>query len=113
MPQKFKVTAPDWDNIEDELHHIPFNFLWTLTSKHEILAVIITCLKWIFNYDCWMRVTAHPLGDPNTSKQKNNGEHHFLLKLPSAARYKYDEFPEPHLNCCQLQTLGELLDYLD
>ena len=65
MPQKFEYLPPNWDAIEDECQHIPVNCPWTITSEEETLTVVITCLKWSFNYDFWIRVTAQPERNPN------------------------------------------------
>ena len=113
MPQKFENLPPNWDNIDDECQHIALNCPWTLTSNNESFTIIITCLKWTYNYNFWIRVTAHPQEDPKTSKQINIDEHHPLLKSLSEALYKYDEFPELHLNSHELYIFGELLDYFD
>ena len=69
MPQKSEKLPPNWDDIDDECQHIPLNCPWTITSDNESLTVVITCLKWTFNYDFWIRVTAHPEGNPHISKQ--------------------------------------------
>ena len=60
MSQKHENLSPNWDNIGDECQHIPLNSPWIITSEHETLTVVIACLKWTFNYDFWIRVTAHP-----------------------------------------------------
>ena len=63
MPQKFESLILDLDEIpEDECKDIPLNCPWTVTSKDESVTVIITCLEWTFNYDSYVRVTAHPQG---------------------------------------------------
>ena len=77
MAQKSENLPPNWDEIDDECQHIPLNCPWTITSGNENLTVVITCLKWTFNCDFRIRVTAHPEGNPNISKQtidikKNN-----------------------------------------
>ena len=76
------------------------------------LTVVITCLKWTFNYDFWIRVTAHPEGNPNISKQLDINKHNPLLVFLSEALDVYENFSEPHLNSYQLHILGELLDSL-
>ena len=111
MPQKSENRRPNWDDINDECQHIPLNCPWTITSENETLTVVITCLKWTFNYDFWIRVTAHPEGNPNISKQIDINKLDPLLKSLSEALYKYDEFPELHLNSHELYIFGELLDY--
>ena len=60
----------------------------------------------------WIRVTAHPEGNPNISKQIVINKHNPLLVFLSEALDDYENFPEPHLNSSQLHILGELLDYL-
>ena len=67
MPQKSESLPPNWDDIDDERQHIPLNCQWIITSGNETLTVVITCLKWTFNYDFWIKVTAHPEGNPNIS----------------------------------------------
>ena len=80
MPQKSENLSLNWDDIDDECHHIPLNCPWTITSENETLTVVITCLKWTFNYDFWMRVTAHSEGNPNILKQININKHHPLFE---------------------------------
>ena len=58
MPQKSENLPPNWDDIYDECQHIPLNCSWTITSGNGTLTVVLTCLKWTFNYDFWIRVTA-------------------------------------------------------
>ena len=113
MPQIIEKTVSDWDNMDNDCHRKLLECSWTITAKDGSLTVIITCLKGTFKYDFWIRVTTHPHGDPNTSKQTNFGEQHPLLKLISKALYKYEEFPEPHLKPDHFRIPGELLDYLD
>ena len=112
MPKKSEKLPPNWDEIDDECQHIPLNCPWTITSENATLTVVITCLKWTFNYDFWIRVAAHPEGNPNISKQKDNIERNPLLESLSEALVDYENFPEPHLNSHQLHTLGKLLDSL-
>ena len=112
MPQKSGNLPPNWDDIDDECQHFPLNCPWVITSGIETLTVLITCLKWTFNYDCWIRVTAHPEGNPNISKQIDIIKHNPLLVSLSEALDDYENFPEPHLNSYQLHILGELLDSL-
>ena len=95
MPQNFESLPPNWDDIDDEGHYFLLNFLWSITSENETLTVVLTCLKWAFNYDFWIRVTAHPEGNPNVSKQKNITKHNPLLESLSEALDKYEDFPEP------------------
>ena len=112
MPQKFEDLPPNWDAIDDECQHIPLNCPWTITSENTTSTVVITCLKWTFNYDFWIRVTAHPEGNPIISKQVHNNKHSPLLVPPSEALDDYENFLEPHLNSYQLHILGEPLDSL-
>ena len=112
MPQKPENLPPNWDDIDDECEHIPLDRPWTITSGNETLTVVIKCLKWTFNYDFWITVTAHPEGNPQISKQIDNKEHKTLLESLSEALDEYEEFPEPHLNSYQLQIFWELLDSL-
>ena len=60
MPQKSENVPPNWDDIDNECQHIPLNCPLTITSRDEVLTVVITCLEWTFNYDFWIRVTPHP-----------------------------------------------------
>ena len=76
------------------------------------LTVAIICLKWTFNYDFWIRVTAHPEGNPNILKQIDINKQNPSFVSLSEALDDYKDFPEPHLNSYQLQILGELLDSL-
>ena len=74
--------------------------------------MIITCLKWTFNYDLWIRVTVHQDGNSDISKQIDLNDYHPLLESLSEALTLYETFPEPHLNPFQLGILGELIEYL-
>ena len=56
MPQNL---PPKWDDIKKESQHFPLNCPWTITSEDETLTVVITSLKWTFNYEFWIRVTFH------------------------------------------------------
>ena len=98
MPQKSENLLPKWDDIDDECQQIPLNCPSTITSRNETLTVVITCLKWTLNYDFWIRVTAHPEGNPNISKQKDINKHNPLLESLSEALDEYEDFPEPHLS---------------
>ena len=113
MPQKTDNSPPDWNDIEDECQHIPINCPWTIVSNDENLFVIITCLKWTFNYDFWIRVTVYPEENTQISNQVDIWEYSPLLESSSEALFKYYEFPEPHLIYYQLHILGELVHYLD
>ena len=65
MPQKLEKSPPNnSNNIRDECQHIPINFPWTIASQDEELSGIITCLKWTFNYDFWIRVPVYTEGNP-------------------------------------------------
>ena len=112
MPQKSEDLPPNWDNIDDEYQHIPLNCPWTIISGNDTLTVVITCLKWTFNYDIWIRATAHPEGNTNISKQIDINKHNPLLESLSEALDEYEDLPEPHLNSYQLHILRELLDSL-
>ena len=68
--------------------------------------------KLTFNYDFWIRVTAHPEGNPNISKQININKHNPLHESLSEVLDEYEDSPEPHINSYQLHILGELLDSL-
>ena len=94
MRYKFEKLPPNWDDFDDECHHIPLNCPWTITSGNQILTVVITCLKWTFNYVFWMRVTAHPEGKPSASKQIDINHHHPLLASPSEALNDYEDIPD-------------------
>ena len=85
--------------------HVPLNCPWTINSPDEALTVIITCLKWTFNYDFWSRVTVHPEGNSGISKQIHSDDHHPLLKSLSDALNLY-------LNSFQLEILEESIEYL-
>ena len=85
MPYKFENLSPNYDDIDNECQHIPLNCPWAITSENETLTVVITCLKWTFNYDFWIRGTADPEGKPNISKQIDNNQHQPLLAFLSEA----------------------------
>ena len=112
MPRKSDNFPPNWDNIDDECQYLPLNCPWTITSANETLTVVITFLKWTFEYDFWIRVTAHPEENPHISKQIGINKHNPLLESLSEALDEYEDFHEPHLNSYQLHILGELLDSL-
>ena len=113
MPQKFGSLTLDLVEIpENECRRILLNFPWNNTSGDETLTFGITCLKWTFNYDFWIKVNAHPEGNQNISKQIDNIKQNPLLELPSEAPNDYKDFLEPHLNSHQLHIFGELLDFL-
>ena len=101
MPQKLDNSPLD-KIPENESKHVPLNFPWIITSKDGTLTVIITCLKWTFNYDFWVRVTVHPEENSEISKQMDLDDHLPLLKSLSDAFILYEAFPEPHLNSFRL-----------
>ena len=107
MPQKPEKLPLNWDDIDDECRHLPLNCPRTITSANETLTVVIICLKWTFNYDFWIRVTARPEGNPNISKQIDIIKHNLLLESLSEALDEYEAFPQPHLNSYQHHILGE------
>ena len=112
MPQKTEDLPPIWDDIEEESQHVPLNCPCTITCEDGTLAFMITSLEWTFNYHFWIRVTAHPEENPNTSKQININKHHPSLESLSEALNDYVKLPEPHLNSLLLNILRELLDFL-
>ena len=65
MPQNFENLPPNWGAIEEECQSVPLTCTWTITCKGGSLEFIITGLEWTFNYGFWIRVTAHPEGNPN------------------------------------------------
>ena len=75
--------------------------------------MIITCLKWLFNYDFWIRVTVYAEEHPQTSQQVDIWGHSPLLGSLAEALSKYYNFPEPNLKDYQLHIFGELVDYFD
>ena len=98
MPQKIEDFPTNWNDIEEECQHVPLNCPWTFTCEDGTLAFIITSLKWTFNYDFWIRVTAHPERNANILKQINIDKHHLLLESLSEALDDYVKLPDPHLN---------------
>ena len=80
MPQNFENLPPIWDGIEGECQHLPMECPWTIGCEDETLAFIIVSLEWNFNYDFWIRVTAHPEESPNDSRQTNIDKHHPLFE---------------------------------
>ena len=80
MTQKIEDLPPYWDDIEEECQHVPLTDLWTITCEKETIAFIITSLERTFNYDFWIRVTAHPEENPNISKQIDINKQHPLLE---------------------------------
>ena len=112
MPQKIEDVPPNWEDIEEECQHVPLNCPSIITCEDGTLVLIITSLEWTFNYEFWIRVTAHPEENPNISKQIDINKPYPLLESLSEALNNYVNFPEPHLNSHQLHFLGELLDFL-
>ena len=113
MPQKLESSIRNLDEIPtEECKHFPLHCLRTITSHDTSLTVIITCLKWTFNYAFYVQVTAYPLGAPNVSKPKDLDDHHPLLRLLTDALNLYEAFPETHLNSHQLEILEEIIEYL-
>ena len=111
MPQRLESLTTTLDEIpEEECKHIPLNCLSTITSQYTSLRVIITCLKWTFNYDSCVRVTAFALEAPNGSKQIDLDDNHALLRSLTVAHNLYEAFLEPHLSSHQLEILQELLN---
>ena len=72
MPQKSENLPPNWYDVNDECQHVPLKIPWTITSENETPTVVITCLKWTFYYDFWIRVTAHL--ERNPSLFETNGQ---------------------------------------
>ena len=100
------------DLPEEECRHIPLNCIWPITSQDTNLTVIITCLKWTFNFEFCVRVTACQLGALNISKQIDLDDDRPLLRSLTDALHLYEALPEPHLNSHQLEILKELMEYL-
>ena len=112
MPQKIEDLPPIWIDIEEECQQVPLKCPWTITCEDETLAFILTSLEWTFNYDFWIRVTAHPDENPNIPKESIINKHHPLLESLADALNDYAKVREPHLNSLQLHFLGEPLDFL-
>ena len=113
MSQKLEISMTHLDELpEEECKHIPLNCLWTIISHDTNLKVIITCLKWTFNYEFCVRVTAYPQGAPNISKQIDLEDHHPLPRSLTDALNLYEAFSEPHLNSHQLEFLEDLMEDL-
>ena len=112
MPQNFEKFPPTWDAIGEECQHIPLTCPRAITCEYGTPAFVITSLEWTFDYDFWIRVTAHPQENPSISKQINIDKHHPLLESLSEALNDNVKIPEPHLNSLQPHILGELLDFL-
>ena len=113
MLEKFGTPITNLDDLpEEKCKHMPLKCLWSITSQDKNLTVIVTCLKWTFNCEVCVRVTAYPLGAPNISKQVDLDDHHPLLRSLTDALNLYEAFLEPHLNSHQLEILEELMEYL-
>ena len=93
MSQKFENLPPNWDDIDNECEHISLNCPWTITSPNETLTVVITRLKWTFNYGFWIRVTVHPEGNSHISPEIDIIKQNPLLESLSEALEDYDDFP--------------------
>ena len=105
MPHKIEDLQPNWDDFEEEYQHIPLECPWSIACEDGTLAFIITSSDWTFNYDFWIRLTAHPEESPSISKQINVDKHHLLLESLSEALNDFLKIPEPHLNSLQLHIL--------
>ena len=113
MSQKLEGSITHLDELpKEECKHIPLNCFWPINSQDTSLTVIITCSKLTFNSEFCVRVTAHPLGAPNISKQTDLDDHHPLLRSLTDALNLYGTFPEPHLKSHQIENFEELMDYL-
>ena len=110
MPQKFESSITHLDELpEEECKHIPLNCIWPITYQDTNLTVTITCLKWTFNFEFCVRVTAYPLEAPNISKLIDLDDHPPLHRSLTDALHLYEAFPQPHLNSHQLKILEELM----
>ena len=112
MPQKIDNLPPNSVDNEEEYQHVSLNCPWTITSEDETLPITITSLERTFNYDFWIKVTAHSEVNPINSRQTNINKYHPLPESLSEALNDYVNFSEPHLNSHQLHILGELLNFL-
>ena len=113
MPEKNESSITHLnDTPEEECNHIPLNCIWPITSQVANQTVIITCLKWTFNFEFCVRVTASRIGAPNISKQIDLDDHHPLRRSLTDALHLYEAFLEPHLNSHQFENLEELTECL-
>ena len=113
MPQKFESSITHLDELpEEEGKHIPLNCIWPITSQDTNLTVILTCLKWTFNLEFCVRVTAYPLGAANIPKQIDLHNQHPLHRSLTDALQSYEAFPETYSSSNQLEMLEELMEYL-
>ena len=112
MPEKSESSITHLDDLpEEECNHIPLNCIWPITSQDTNQTVIITCLKWTFNFEFCLRVTAYQLGTPNISKQIDLDDHHPLLRSLTDALHLHEAFPEPNRDaesCSQLTEAATL-----
>ena len=113
MPKNFESSITHLDNLpKEECKQFPLNCIWPITSQDTNLTVIITCLKWTFNLEFCVRVTAYQFGTPNISKQTDIDDHHPLLRSLTDTLQLYEASPQPHLNSHQLENLEKLMEYL-
>ena len=113
MPKKFESSITHLDELpEEECKQIPLNCIWPITSQDTNQTVIITCLKWTFNFEFCVQVTAYQLGAPNIPKQIYLDDNHPLLRSLTDAPHLNEAFPEPDLNSHQLENFEELMEYL-
>ena len=80
MPQNFENLPRNWDAIEGECQHVSLTCPWTITCEDGTLECINKNLDWTFNYDFWIRVTAHSEENPTISEQINIDKHRTLLE---------------------------------
>ena len=89
MPHPTNQNSVVWNTLGDdgfdEIQH--FNCPWTITTNNENFTVIIY-LKWTFNYDFWIGVEIHPLGNPKASQLLDIDELHSLFKSLATALLK-------------------------
>ena len=113
MFKKSESSITHLDELpEEECKQIPLKCIWPIISPDTNQTVIITCLKWTFNFEFCVRATAYHLGAPNISKQIDLDDHHPLLRSLTDALHLYEAFPKRHLNSHQLESLEELMEYL-
>ena len=80
MPKKSESSLTHLDDLpEEECNHSPLNCFWPITSQDTNQTVIITCLKWTFNFAFCVQVTTYQLGTPHISKPIDLDHHHPLL----------------------------------
>ena len=114
MPHPTNRNSGGWNTLGDDgFDEIPhFKCPWTITTSDESIAVKVLYLKWIFNYDFWIRVEIHPQWNPKAFQLLDIDELHPLFKSLATALLMYYEFPEPHLTEFQHHVFGELMDHL-